>query len=393
MTQRPEYGPPLDEPEASQAAEIVSRAFARSAWADPAKGPVQQAGAENFRVLRQKGSVVATLLIHRLGQFFGGRSVPMAGIGTVAVSPEHWARGAGRELMVHTVRELAEQGMALSALFPATLSFYRGTGYEPAGGKYTALIDTDRIGIRDQELPLRRVRPDDVPAVEAVYRESAVGIPGHLDRNALMYRFARSRLDGTVDGYVVEIGGRMEGYVYLAMPGGGYPVDVEVTDIAATTARATRRLLGFLYDHRSQVRSVRWRTGPGDPFLALLPEPYVRVTMDERWMLRVVDVRAALAARGYPAGLRTEIHLQVQDPLVPANDGPFVLDISDGEARVRTGGRGALRTDVRGLAALYSGHLTPAALARIGLVEGPETALRAAEAAFAGVAPWMADGF
>jgi predicted acetyltransferase len=111
------------------------------------------------------------------------------------------------------------------------------------------------------------------------------------------------------------------------------------------------------------------------------------------WLLRIVDVCGALAARGYPQGAEVEVHLEVRDTLLPANDGRFVLTIANGQGEVREGGRGGLRVDVRGLATLYSGHLSPEELRATGLLDGEPRDLAAAALAFAGPAPWMPDMF
>jgi predicted acetyltransferase len=111
------------------------------------------------------------------------------------------------------------------------------------------------------------------------------------------------------------------------------------------------------------------------------------------WLLRVVDVRAALTGRGYPPGLETEVHLAVRDEVCPWNNGRFVLTVADGRGEVREGERSDVILDARGLAALYTGYLTPAALQQVGLAAGEPRALAAAGLPFAGPAPWMPDMF
>jgi hypothetical protein len=48
---------------------------------------------------------------------------------------------------------------------------------------------------------------------------------------------------------------------------------------------------------------------------------------------------------------------------------------------------------VRGLAAIYSGFYSASQAEALGLVEGDAEAVAAADAIFAGPAPWMADRF
>jgi predicted acetyltransferase len=146
-------------------------------------------------------------------------------------------------------------------------------------------------------------------------------------------------------------------------------------------------------DHRSMSEHFRFVGAPADPLLHLLAEQDYETTKAIHWMLRVMDVRGALEARGWPAGVAAELHLDVNDDVLPWNHGRFAIEIADGKAKVRKGGRGRIRLDVRALASMYSGHMTPAALALTGQLEAPGKDVAVATGAFAGAAPWMPDFF
>jgi predicted acetyltransferase len=135
------------------------------------------------------------------------------------------------------------------------------------------------------------------------------------------------------------------------------------------------------------------RSGPNDPRLTVLPLDGISLELEHPWMLRLADVPRALAARGYAPGARGELELDVSDDLLASNAGRFVLSVAGGEGTVRRGGSGVLRVDVRGLAALYTGHLGPWALRAAGLADGDDAALEQAAALFDGPAPWMVDWF
>ena len=110
-------------------------------------------------------------------------------------------------------------------------------------------------------------------------------------------------------------------------------------------------------------------------------------------MLRVTDVPAALEARGYPLGVKEELHLEVHDALIRENDGPWLVKVSGGRARATRGGLGRLRLDVKALAPLYTGFFTPPELARLGWLEADEEPLVRAARVFAGREPWLTDWF
>ena len=111
-------------------------------------------------------------------------------------------------------------------------------------------------------------------------------------------------------------------------------------------------------------------------------------------MVRVLDVASALAARGYLPGVSAEVHLDVTaDEVLPENAGRWLLRVEDGRGEATRGGRGAVRCDIRGLAAMYTGFHSPVDLRAAGFVEADDVSLASASAAFAGPHPWMADHF
>ncbi|HEY3245525.1 MAG TPA: GNAT family N-acetyltransferase [Phycisphaerae bacterium] len=392
LATNPSYAPPRDDEEIARIGEVLAHAFLFPV--ERARAYLERGGLENVRVIRDGGDVQGALLILPMGQWFGERAVPMAGIAAVGIAPDHRGRGAGTRLMRAVVEELHANGTPLSALYPATQPIYRRQGYEQAGMHFEVRLPTDHIHVHDRTLELRPTRPDDQPAIEELYRRSARRAPGNLERHHLIWHRVRESPEDKVQGFCVGRDGQLEGYVYY-MQKRASPrwYSLHVTDYVAATPDAGRRLLAFFADHRSLADEVIWRSGPRDPLLMLLPEQRHSRTLQDYWMLRIVNVPAALQARGYAAQLSGELHLEVRDDVLPANGGRFVLEVADGQGHVRSGGRGELQMDVRGLAALYSGFLAPRDLAAAGYAAGSEDAYATAEAIFAGPAPWMRDHF
>jgi predicted acetyltransferase len=114
------------------------------------------------------------------------------------------------------------------------------------------------------------------------------------------------------------------------------------------------------------------------------------------WMLRVVDVPAAVSARGFPPGLSASVPLEIHDKTRPANSGHWQLAVTGGKGTLipneSAPSPAPLTLGPRGLAALYAG--TPVTALRLaGLVSGgtPESDA-ALNAAFAAT-PYMVDDF
>lgn len=394
-----DYGPPADESETRRLGEILMQGLAPTPpadgeWYPPWRERLRDLG--EARVVRRGGRVVGGLVNFALGQWFGGRSVPTGAVAAVAVAPEHRGRGAATYLMRALVRELRGRAVPLSTLTPASQALYRKAGYEQAGVQVNYQLPSHAFDLRRDDLDVRPAADADLPRVREIYTAHARRRAGHFDRSEAYWRHrvlaARGRANFC---YVVERGGVVEGYVVYAHE--AEPLvryDVAVKDLCALSREAYEGLLTFLGAHRSMAPHVLLSGGFVEPVLYLLGEQYDRaITRRNDWMLRVVDAPGALAARGYPRGVSAELHLAVEDDLVPENDGRFVLTVSGGEGAVRAGGHGAMRVGVRGLAALYSGHHTVDDLALAGRATFDEASADVARVLFAGPAPCMPDDF
>lgn len=154
-----------------------------------------------------------------------------------------------------------------------------------------------------------------------------------------------------------------------------------VEDFFAPTAEAYLGLLRFLLGLDLVDRVQFWMLPLGDPLPWLLADRRaVRVTTvhDETW-LRVVDARAALAARGY-CGDET-LTVAVNDPLL--QDNSVCLRIAGGGVAV-TDGPADVDVDVEGLAAVLLGGTTWRDLAVAGLARARDPgALAVADRLFA----------
>lgn len=344
----------------------------------------------NVRIAKRGGRPIGGMTLRPMGQWFGGRPVRMTGISAVGIEPAERARGSGTEFMRAVVEELRTSGVPLSTLYPATQTIYRRCGYELAGDFVHYRLDADHIDVRDRELEIDLTTDRD--AIKTAYDTFAARTSGMLDRSPEWWKrvFEPWKRDASI--YVVRGQDGPEGYIQYWRDDGEQR-DRMVGEVIALTPSARRRILTFVADHRSFVGSFDWVGPPAEPTRFFLSEPRVAVHRSWPWMLRLIDVHAALTERGYAQAVDAELHLDVRDDILPANAGRFVLRVSGGKADVAPGGDGSLRIDVRGLASLYTGYLSAHELLTTGYVEAADDVLHAADAIFAGPAPWLADFF
>jgi predicted acetyltransferase len=298
-------------------------------------------------------------------------------------------------MMRGVIRELHERGRALCALFPSTYGLYRKAGFEPAGTRMIYKLNLSTLDLRERGLPVRPLTDADLPAIEQVHRARAQIANGNVDRSPHDWRRILKFGTDRIYAYVVEgPAGEIEGFIVFnqeGKPRAAY--EIVLRDLAATTPRAARRLLTFLGQHRTMCEHAYYFAGPVDTILMQAPEEWNEIDHRMQWMLRIVNVEEALRQRGYPPGLTAEVELEVEDDLIPANAGRFVLRVGNGVAEVERGGAGRVKVSIRGLAPLFTSQLSALQLAQMGQARGDERDLAGASAVFAGPAPWMNDRF
>jgi predicted acetyltransferase len=390
--------PLAGEEEARQAFDVLRRAFDyprddEDRWVTSV-GPL-----ERTRAVFVDGRVASVARVRPFGQFFGGRRVPLGGFSPVGTAPEYRGRGYARLVTIAHFEAQRERGEVLAGLYPASTPLYRSVGFGLAGvwaehsiaGEHLRRLPASPEG----EPAVRPAGRADLPAIRACYAAVAPTMTGWLDRPEVWWdRILGERWDFR-HVYVVDGDAGLAGYVVYEhtakTPTVVYGLRVlEVVAGGEAVARALWRLVG---SSSTMAREVSVVGPPEHPLLLLLPEQTLTPTNQLRSMLRLVDAPGAVAARGYPAGLRAAADLEiVDDRHCPWNNGLWRLEVEDGKGSLAPGGRGTLRLGPQALATLWSGYASPEALAAAGLLEGAGPAeLSALAGAFAGPTPWMPD--
>jgi predicted acetyltransferase len=338
----------------------------------------------------------AMLSTWRMEQWFGGAPVPCEAVAFVGVDPPARGKGAASGLLLRSLRRARESGAALATLYPAALPLYEKLGFARAGiNRRLRCAPSCFAPARRDSPPLRRMEPVDADALAALRLTTLREGNGGVTRTEAMWALALhpdGRLD--VDVYVIPgVGGGLEGYIVLVPPGDDRLV---VADHCLPTPRSMVAAHGLLASYRSRVDQIVWTAPPDDPLLHGLIDATLEVEDWEEWMLRVLNVPAALAARGWPPNLKVAFTLFVNDPYFPENEGPWEISISDGRGfvtRTDEQNKAHIRSSSNALAALFSGCLDAAALRRMGRLEADDRHISLLNAAFSGSYPFLADHF
>jgi predicted acetyltransferase len=350
----------------------------------------------DVRVGELDGRIVASLVLYPLQAWVRGQRIPLTGVGSVAVSPEHRRRGVGEALMRFALREMRSRGSAFSALYPFRGSYYRKLGFGAIEIVHELAVAPANLPASEESRRVRRLLPPDRPAVEAAYER--VAQRGHFAL-ARSHAWWTQRLWGYPGDWVVYEGrrrGQIDGYLHYEVDTthGPFRLGLTLTEFLAASPEAHRGLVGYLASLADQVQEIH-HAAPGDNlWLATLgtaqnlrPGAEIGVLLDTGGvahgaMLRVTDVKAGLEALPVASHARGEVVLDVDDPVLPQNARAWRVVAREGRLHVKPeaagGGHAArtargrpprLRVSSDALGPLLAGTLSATGAAAAGLIE------------------------
>ncbi|SDG80146.1 Predicted acetyltransferase [Lentzea fradiae] len=318
------------------------------------------------------GQVAGTLVLNEYAQFYGGAAVPMAGVGGVAVDGAMRGRGVANALLDAALTNMREHGEVLSALYATVPTLYRGRGWERSGVLEWIEIPMDRLLVvpkPSERIPARPARESDLAALHECYLEVARTVDGMLDRRPPRFDPAKVLEMDVVT--VLPGPDGLRGYLTARREtGDGELGCLKVFDLVAVDVEAQLNLLASLASWAGTLDAVDLRITDPATVELLAGTPVGHPVRTRPWMLRVVDLPAAVAARGWPRLANAAVDLDVADPHAPWHAGPHRLVVEDGTVRLEPGGSGAVRLHARALGPWFSGAQNTHALRRAGLLDG-----------------------
>jgi predicted acetyltransferase len=303
-------------------------------------------------------------------------------IASVASLPEGRLGGHVGRLIDGLIREMQEQGLPLSILFPFKQSFYRHYGWEVAAAWVDHEIPVELLGhLRRYSGVVRRYLPE-APQwrlLAPIYERWAEGRRGAVVRedehhwmNWVYDPMPKWRTHTAV--FHPAEGAEPEGYLLYRFDNGD-PRKLVVRELVALNPTAERALWGFVANHDSQVKLIKTRQLRTWPLWHLVENTYdVKSTLQSGWQLRLVDLKAAFEQRLWPGAPDSKLTIGVTDEQAPWNQGTWRITFGAGRAAVTPAPADtpALSASVQTWAQLYAGLLRPQEAVRSGRLAGSD---------------------
>jgi predicted acetyltransferase len=361
---------------------------------------------ERMHAARENGTIVGGAGAFPFELTVPGAVVPTAGVTVVGTFPTHRRRGVLRAMMRAQLDDVHARGEPLALLWASEDTIYGRFGYGMASQCADLSIPKEYSAFArsvEREGALRIVdAAEALTLFPRVWDKVRRRTPGMLARSRnwwalrVLHETAEDRKDLGAKRYVVlERNGRPEGYaVYRHRPkweDGVSDSELEVVEAVALDGRPTAELWRYLLDIDWAARTTASLMPVDHPLWWLLAAPRrMRPRIGDGLWVRLVDVGAALSARGYAAD--GAVVFDVSDEFSPWNAGRWRL--AGGRAK-RTTAAPQLRLDVSALGSAYLGGFTFSQLVLGGRVEELRRGAAArADAMFASErAPWCPEIF
>lgn len=353
--------------------QLGSEAFGVSSQPPTAPPPANQDGRSWFGVFDGE-TLVAQMIDREYDSFYGGVALPTSGIAAVAVAVEHRGRGVLTPLFASTLVHARERGAVISTLFPTAPRIYRRFGYELIADYDTVELPTAVLPASTGEaMRTRRATASDFDAIRRVYDAWASGQNGPLTRRGPSFTTAGEEFIASFTGVTVAVGADdvVRGFAsWDRGQGYGDKAVLEVSDLLAADASGYRALLAAMRSFASVTPRVRIDTSGDDVIRLFVDSTDWRVVSSSPYMLKVIDVGAALSLRGYPPDFAAELSFALAEDFLAENDGSYVLEIADGRGACRRVGTAERTFTPRGLAMMFAGTQSSANLRSAGHLSG-----------------------
>jgi predicted acetyltransferase len=272
------------------------------------------------------GKIVGIFSVLDLSCTVGDRAnLRCAGVAGVAVLPEYRHLGVGSEMMRWSIPHFRDQGYHMASLYGFRESFYRKFGYEMCGLRLEITAPTYRLPRLKPVIPVRTISWEDDAQLQACHEAFARRYSGNNIREKKHWnRILNDRKTVYVAGDPIEAYAILEHKI-------DFWNEQTVHDIGWTTREGHESIIAVLSQICINKKALVWNEPSDSLFLQRWRDQGIDAKMDRPIMYRLLDVPKCMEALS-PVGAGA-FSLEVQDELIPENNGPWRVE--DDGASVR----------------------------------------------------------
>lgn len=272
----------------------------------------------------------------------------MYGVGGVASKPEYRNLGIIREIMIKMFKDMQDNNIPLSVLYPFKHSFYEMLGYKLVDEQFTYEFNISDILYRETDYHLKEVERinDDI---RSVYDRAILNFDYIAKRPEIQYW---RRLYKNNYKFICYNRNLPVGYVIINFPNweAKWIKHPEKTILILETfwldQSAKQTIFNFLWSHRDQRKYVAGSFSAYENITDLLKTPRIKSRyITDNSLLRIIDVKNVLENLKYPCD-NFSIIFHINDTYCPWNNGFFTLTSKGKEINIEFKESSELSADI-----------------------------------------------
>jgi len=261
----------------------------------------------------------------------------MYGVGGVASKPEYRNRGIIREIMIKMFKDMQDNHIPLSVLYPFKHSFYEMLGYKLVDEHFTYEFKISDILYKETDYHMKEVERinDDIRSVydRAILNFNYIAKRPEIQfwRNFYKNNYKFICYNGNQPvGYVIIIFTKKDQELWLKHP----EKTIVIQEAFWLDQSAKQTIFNFLWSHRDQRKYVAGSFSAYENITDLLKTPRIKSRyITDNSLLRIIDVKNVLENLKYPCD-NFSIIFHINDTYCPWNNGFFTLTSKGKEINV-----------------------------------------------------------
>jgi predicted acetyltransferase len=260
----------------------------------------------------------------------------MSGVAGVATKPEYRNRGVIRDIMIKMFKDMYDNKVPISVLYPFKISFYEMLGYK--------LVDECvdyHFKISDilyKETDYHMIEVDEInDDITKVYDKVVLNFDYIAKRPMIDY------WQGLYKGnykFICYDGNQPVGYIIITFLKKNehwieYPErTIFIREVFWLDQKARQTIFNFLWSHRDQREYILGAFPVNDNIIDLLRTPRIQLrSIRANSLLRIIDLKAVLENLEYPLS-DFSVSFHIDDEFCPWNNGFFTLTSKEKETKV-----------------------------------------------------------
>ena len=251
----------------------------------------------------------------------------MSGIANVATKPEYRNRGIIRDIMTKMFKNMYDNNVPISVLYPFKLSFYEMLGYKLVDEGINYHFKISDIIYKETDYNMREV--DEInDNIREVYDKAILNFDYIAKRPVIDYWRGYDKENYK---FICYNGNQPLGYILIVfLKRNEHWVEhpertILIREVFWLDHKAKQTIFNFLWSHRDQREYVLGWFPVNENIIDLLRTPRIEFRrIGENSLLRIIDVKTVLENLEYPSS-DFSISIHIDDEFCPWNNGLFTL--------------------------------------------------------------------